>query len=735
MNHRINPRQAIRGVGLLLTLVGLWLQVTAHPGVATVRDRLEHLAYDLRLRLLLEEHPEPHPDILIVSVDEESLARIGRWPWPRTRIAELLERLADAGAAVIALDMVFGEAERAAVDLQPLLTDPALPEPLRKRLADLAPESGDARLATTIGRSDTVLGFVLHTQSTMQSPPPFEPPAFATDGPPLGALPVPELPGATFNLPQLSAAASGHGFVTVIPDDDGVIRRVPLLLRYRGQVYPSLALAAAGSFLFSERPAIETATTAAGPVITGLRLADSLLATDPHGTALVPFRAAGRFAQLAAWRILEGGFDPDQVAGRIVLVGTSALGLSDLRPTPVSSALPGVEVHASLLAGLLAGRLPTEPDWVQGANASLIAALGLLLVWLGPRLSAASLLLLAGGLGSLLTAGNLWLWQTRGLALAMATPLLVIVLLTGWFAIAGFARASRSRRELQQLFGQYVPPQIVARMAESPEHHHDRGETREMTVLFADIRGFTTLSETLEAEELSRLLNRFFTPMTRIIFEHGGTIDKYVGDMIMAFWNAPVADPEHATHAVAAALAMCDEMQRLNRQFRGEGLPELRLGIGVNTGPMHVGDMGSRYRRTYTVLGDSVNLGARLEGLTRLYGVDVVVGPRTAELAASLRFRPLDRIRVKGKQEAVEVFEPLAARPGERAMEAERLAEWEGFLTAFREQRWEDARALLGKAAGLVPDALLALYRRRLEELARNPPPADWDGSFERAEK
>ncbi len=732
MARRFGNSLLVRGIGLLIALAGLWFQLTDQPGIAGLRDRLEHLAYDLRLNLGLPGQAAPHPDILVVTVDEESLQRVGRWPWPRERIAQLVRRLAEAGAAVLAFDFLFSEPEQGLRIPLGLLQDPRLPDDLRHALASTAGHAGDARLAEALAGLDAVLGFILHPESRIASAPPFAPPEFETGDMPADLLPVPELPGATFNLPVLSRAARGHGFLSVLPDEDGVIRRVPLLIRHAGRLYPSLALETARTFLLADRIRIESARTASGPVITGLRLADRWIPTDARGFALVPFHRQGNFRRIPAWRILSDEFDPAEVEGRILLLGATALALSDLRPTPVHSALPGVLIHASLLAGLLEGSLPVAPDWIHGANGTLIVLLGLLLIWLGPRLSAPMLIPTALGLLALLVGGNLWLWRTQGLALAMATPVLVLGLLTGWFAVAGFAQATSARRRLQDAFGQYVPPQIVERMAEAPEAWHDRGETREMTVLFADIRGFTTLSETLSAGELRDLLNRFFTPMTRVLFEHGATIDKYVGDMIMAFWNAPVDDPDHARHAVEAALSMRREMQRINTLFAREGLPALRIGIGINTGPMHVGDMGSEFRRAYTVLGDSVNLGSRLEGLTRLYGVDIVVGPATAEAATGMIFRPLDRIRVKGRHQAVDVFEPLGYRDAIDSGTLLALREWEAFLDCFRAARLQEARERLVALSGTVPLPLQALYRERLEILRQSPPPPDWDGAFER---
>ncbi len=717
----------IRLAGVLLLALGVWFQLTALPGVSQVRERLEHLAYDARLRASLPARPQPHPDILIAAIDERSLAEVGRWPWPRARLAELVRRLTEAGAAVVVLDSLFSEPETGERQrLGPLLEDPKLPETVRQRLGELLGGDGDEALAGALSEVDSVLGFILHRQADQDAgalPPGL---SFRIQGP-QGVLPVPELPGLTGNVPVISAATPYQGFLTVIPDEDGIIRRVPLLLRHHDRLYPALALEAVRALLLIEEPVIETAGLADGISITGLRIGELPVPTDGQGRMLVPYRGGpGSFARLSAARILKGDFDPAWIEGRIVLVGATALALPDLRPTPVASVFPGVEVHASLIAGILDGGIPYQPDWAQGANLSLILAAGLFFVLAGPALGALQLGVFTATLLALLFGGNLYLWRAEGLALSIATPALVILTLFGWFALAGFARTARHERQLQQRFGQYVPPQLVRRMAQDPDHYRDEGETREMTVLFADICGFTGLSERLSAHELRQLLNRFFTPMTRIIFETGGTIDKYVGDMIMAFWNAPLDDPDHARHAVEAALSMVEEAHRLSDTFTREGLPALRIGVGINTGPMHVGDMGSEYRRAYTVLGDNVNLGSRLEGLTRLYGLDIVVGENTVAATPEIRYRQLDRVRVKGREQPLDIFAPLGPEEPEAFLRI-----WDEALAAYQAGDWHAALEHLDElVANEGEKPLYRLYQDRIRKLQAAPPDAGWDGVF-----
>ncbi|HEY9199353.1 MAG TPA: adenylate/guanylate cyclase domain-containing protein [Gammaproteobacteria bacterium] len=725
------------GLGLLLVALFLWIQHTGHGGVAAIRDRLEYLAYDLRLSASLPDRPTPPAEILIVDIDEASLQQEGRWPWPRARMAELLARLQQAGAAVVAFDMVLSEAEtNAAVQLLDQLPADVAGSELARRLRHVAlAQDGDTRLAGQIAAGDTVLGVVFHNQNS--APVGRLPEALfsvADDAPP---LPVPALSTYTANRDALQDATAYAGFLTALPDADGVIRRAPLLLRHGDGLYPALALETARAYLLSERPRLSTTDLGTAGAIEGIDLGGRLIPTDAAGRVLVPYRGpAGSFAQLSAAAVLRGEFAAADIANRIALIGTSALALADLKATPVQSVYPGVEVHASLLAGILSGHFPHEPAWAPGASFLLLLLAGSLLAVLLPLLSPTAQLALGTLTVSVLIAFNAWLWNQAGLVLVIATPVLLILSLAVLNLGYGFLFEARGRRQLKDMFGQYVPPALVEEMNRAGERYDFSGESRELSVLFADIRSFTTISEALSAADLKSLLNRFFTPMTRVIFDRRGTIDKYVGDMIMAFWGAPLRDAEHAEHAVAAALDMLRALTELRAEFAREGLPEIAIGIGINSGLMNVGDMGSHYRRAYTVIGDAVNLASRLEGLTKYYGVDLVVGPRTRELAPGFVYRRLDRVRVKGKREAVEVFAPLC-----RAQELGdnlrvELTMHEQALEHFWRREWPQAQAMFTELQTAHPQSVLyALYLERIGQLRGRTLPDDWDGVYERREK
>ena len=470
----------------------------------------------------------------------------------------------------------------------------------------------------------------------------------------------------------------------------------------------------------------------------GVRLGARQIPTDELAQVIIPYSGPRRtFRYVSATDVLHGRVSPESMAGAVALVGSTAAALGDIRATPVGKVFPGVEIQANLIRGFMDRSIPYRPEWSNAATLLALLVLGSLIAVLLPFLGPWSMVAVSTGAAALLFAFNIWAWQGLGLALPVAVPGLLVLVLATFNLAYGFLFENRLRERLRDQFGQYVPPQLVQEMARRPKDYGFEGESRVLTVLFADIRGFTTLSEGLDATALKRLLNRFFTPMTRIIFDHRGTIDKYVGDMIMAFWGAPVSDADHRAHAIDAALVMLDKVKELRRAFLDEGLPEIDIGIGLNTGLMNVGDMGSSFRRAYTVIGDSVNLGSRLEGLTKFYGVHLVVSEFTREgLEDRYVFRELDLVRVKGKKEAVRVYEPI--RPASETTEAlsREVDSYHQALGLYREGHWDEsweAFQALRKAHPSIP--LYQLYLERIERLLQSPPTDEWDGVFERTEK
>jgi len=448
--------------------------------------------------------------------------------------------------------------------------------------------------------------------------------------------------------------------------------------------------------------------------------------------ALVPFRGPkGSFPYVSAVDVLEGRADADKLKGTIALVGTSAPGLLDLRSTPVQEVYPGVEIHANLIAGIIDNVLKEKPAYTLGAEFVIVILAGILMfltfALMGPGRATLVTLMLAITVMTI----NALVWIQGNLVLPIAASMLMIAVLYLVNMSYGFFVESRGKRQLAGLFGQYVPPELVDEMSDDPDRYTLEAESRQLTVLFSDVRGFTTISEGLEPRELSELMNQFLTPLTQVIHQHRGTIDKYMGDAIMAFWGAPLPDVDHARHALTAALEMTAKLDAMQPEFRSRGWPEIRIGVGLNTGPMSVGNMGSEFRMAYTVLGDAVNLGSRLEGLTRQYGVDVIVSEATKDQVPEYVYRELDRVRVKGKDKPVAIFEPVGLRGELDKVTKDELAIYEQALKLYRSQNWDMAELQFVNLQHMASSrALYKIYAERITLFRKQPPGDDWDGVF-----
>lgn len=659
--------------GLLgLLLLGVLLAHSLRCFEIGALHRLDAALYDARVRWFAQAPIDT--GIVIVDIDERSLAELGRWPWSRARLADLVERIfSDYGALLLGLDVILAEADESsglpvleALARGPLRQNAAF----RSAVEDLRPAlDNDGRLAEVLRRHPVVLGFHLSTGAVATTSGAL-PPALPIGAAELAqATGLTDWPGYGANLPLLQQAAAGGGFLGAPVDPDGVVRRGWLLARHVGQVHGALPLVMAQLLLggpalrlhFAERLSWQSTSPSLVAIELSSTRGSRLIEVDRQGAVLLPFRrVAGGFRYHSAADVAAARLPADALRGRIVLLGSSAAGLLDQRVTPVNEALPGVEVHANLLAGLLAGKLPHAPPWATLLEAAVLSLLALILLPLLPRLSPPAAVGLTLLLFLLLTVLILLAWATAGLVLPAAASLCLLTLLLALHLYFGSFVESRARRRLAALFGQYVPPELVDEMSRDPERYDMRGRNAELTVLFADIRGFTTIAEQMPAAELAAMMNDYLSAMTDVIRAHRGTLDKYVGDAIVAFWGAPVADPLHARHAVAAALAMQAALPALNQLLAVRGWPPLRIGIGINSGTMVVGDMGSRHRRAYTVLGDAVNLAARLQGLSTHYDAGVIVGEATRQELGDWPCRELDRVAVRGRAAQVTIHEPLA---------------------------------------------------------------------------
>jgi adenylate cyclase len=510
-----------------------------------------------------------------------------------------------------------------------------------------------------------------------------------------------------------------------------------MLVRYQDAFYEPLALAMV-RVLFKSPPVVpgypaDSMLNRGYPGLEWLEAGPVRVPVDATASALAPYRGPqGSFPYVSASDVLRERTPVDGIRGRMVLIGTTAPGLQDIRSAPVANLFPGVEIHANLIAGILDGSIKQRPPYVLGAEIVLLGIVGTLLsvtlAFMTPlRATALAAVTLVGVAGV-----NLAVWRYGNLVLPVASGLAMVVTLFSLNMSYGYFSESRAKQRMTGLFGQYVPPELVDEMSLHPERFSMEGESREMTVLFSDVRGFTSISEGLEPKTLSRLMNDYLTPMTRVIHGQRGTIDKYMGDAIMAFWGAPLEDPQHARHAVLAGLEMNRRLDALASDFQSKGWPALKIGVGVNTGRMSVGNMGSEIRVAYTVMSDTVNLASRLEGLTKRYGVSMLVGEATRAAVPDVAFREVDRVRVKGKEEPVTIHEPLGLQTEVPKAAMDRVTLFQQVLKFYRAQEWDMAELQLLNLQRADPaDGLYAAFLERITHLRAHPPGTDWDGIFD----
>jgi len=674
--------------------------------------------------------------VRIVNIDERSLAKFGQWPWPRTRVADLVTNLTKLGAVAIGFDIMFAEADRlnpaAAAD-----TIRNLDEETRTKLRALP--SNDDVMADAMRQSRVVLGEtgLPYVVAELNKDLPLTGLAMLGEDPQRFML---DFPGLLRSTPVLESAAVGRGLLTIWTERDGIVRRVPVIMQAQGTTMPSLSFEMLRVATGTDTIFIKS--NAAG--IQSVAVKGLAVPTDGNGQLWVHFARNDPSIYVSAVDVLEGKVDPDVIAGRLVLVGTSAAGLLDVKTTPVSPDMPGVEIHAQVLEAALTGQLLSQPPW--GPLAEFLAALilGGAIIWFAPMFGPKSLVAVGAFFATLLIGTSWYYYSQHRLLIDPTYPLLSTTAIYLTLIFFSFVREQTQRRQIRSAFGQYLSPALVEQLALAPERLVLGGEEREMTVMFSDMRGFTSISETYknDPQGLTELMNRFLTPLTNAILDRKGTIDKYMGDAIMAFWNAPLDDKEHQINACEAALDMLDQVDALNKEREQEAEDEgrpfipLNIGVGLNTGTCVVGNMGSDLRFDYSVFGDSVNLASRLEGQSKEYGFPIIVGSRTA-LAVKDRFAilELDFIMVKGKKEP-EVIYAIAGREDValserfqrlRNLTIEMLAcyrgrDWEGALRAIeRGRKSDDANSL---------ELLYKLYEARIKSYQQNPPPADWNGAF-----
>jgi adenylate cyclase len=705
--------------------------------------KLEALVYDTRLQLTMPN--TVHSGVVILDIDDKSLQEReqggeGHWPWPRDRIGALLDKLFDHyQIEVLGFDIVFAERDAASGKniLERLAQKElsAVPQfqSLYRQMRDEF--DNDGIFARKLRGRKVVMGLL-----------------FSNDDPPIikGALPAPVNFGSalgrrklgvlnnkayTANLPELQKNAASGGHFNSVADGDGVIRRVAMFQEHDGAYYEALSLAMLRLYLGSPPITLDMVDEPSSnyAAVDNLLVGGLKIPVGYRVTSLIPYRGGQHsFRYISVVDVLNERVDVAELKGKIVLVGTTAPGLKDLRVAPFDGSYPGVEIHANLIAGALDGTMKQMPEYALGVQLLVILLAGVALVLALPLLSVLGSTVLALAVLTAVAGANLALYHYGNFVLPLASSVMMILLLYGADTIWGYFTEARTKKQIEGLFGQYVPPELVNEMAESPASYNMAPRAAELSVLFSDVRGFTSISEALSPEDLSTYINEYLTTMSTVIREgHRGTLDKYIGDAIMAFWGAPVADTNHAQNAVLAAINMQKQSKSVNEKFAQKGWPPFKIGVGVNSGVMRVGDMGSQIRRAYTVMGDAVNLGSRLEGITKQYGADILLGESTKARISGILCREIDRVRVKGKDEPIAIFQPLGLEGEVTQSTRDQIDIWAEALRMYRAQDWDGAEAQLRRLKALQgDDELYDIFLERVADYRAHPPGADWDGVY-----
>lgn len=721
-------------------LIPVLLAALAKLAAPAVFAQVSGLVFDSYQRLA----PRAYRDagVRVVDIDDESVRRLGQWPWPRTDLARLTQAIAEAGAATIAFDVVFSEADRTSPRF--LAEREAQQGASEAQLATLrALPDHDVRFSEAVAAAPSVLGFFL----TQDRPGGVVRPkaGFAVAGSDPGAS-LTDYSGTVLPLPQFQEAAAGLGFVSIKGDADGIIRRVPLVARANGTLVPSLSAEAlrvaqgAGGMIVRSSDA-SGETDAGAPETVGVKIGEAEVPVTERGEIWMHYTRPVPERTVPAWKILSGRLDPAErkrlFEGRIVLIGAGAIGLRDLVATPMQARELGVQIHAQAVEQMVLGDFLERPDWTAGLEMAVLLGAGLLLALLLPSIGALPGALLAAGLMAAAGGGSWYAFKERNLLVDPTAPILALL---GCYVVATlftYVREEKQKRYIHGAFDRYLSPELVKRITDDPSRLELGGEEREMTVLFCDIRGFSHISEGMGPQEVIRFLIAFLTPMTDLLLARKATIDKYIGDAILAFWNAPLDDPDQHENAARAALEMLGELERLNQTMaerKEASWPgRVEIGIGLNAGPCCVGNMGSARRLSYSLIGDAVNLASRIEGLTKAYGVRILMGEELARALPAFATLEVDRVRVVGRDAPATIHallgdEELATSDSFRAF-AERHAR---LLDNYRGRRWDQAGQALAKnekaAAGYGLAKLYARYRASIRACREHPPGEGWDG-------
>ncbi|ANK80145.1 MAG: hypothetical protein TEF_04600 [Rhizobiales bacterium NRL2] len=747
-----------------------WLAFVVLGGIVAIRIADPSATKILRENIWFDQFQKvdnyvpPERHTVIVDIDEESLQELGQWPWSRYDLAVMVQVLGQLGARVVGFDITFPEKDK----LSPAewaTTNKNLSPEMVAQLKGMP--SNDQIFASVIGQSPVVLGGAAFYREieNREQPLPAEPRLGYRNG--NGKVWLPLYRDLVYNTEVLQQATPGFGVFSIDPSSDGVVRRVPALIRvgppgeYNDQkVYPALTLEMLRIGHGEKGFIIEKANEASGISQIKMRSkvnesGEVVIPTDEHGILWVRFSEHEPDIFISAKDIIKAGELPPErqqelfrkIQGKYVMIGTSAEGLKDIRATPLEGAMPGVEVHSQVLDMVENQAFLIRPSIANAIELAIILFAGIVLISFVPRLSAMTTALFFVPFCLILMGASYYLFIEESILIDGLTPVAALFILFVLLVYQKYAREQEQKKQVRGAFSQYLSPALVEQLAEDPSKLTLGGETRSMSFLFCDIRGFTPISESFKGDPqgLTRLINKFLTPMTDIIMGNHGTIDKYMGDCIMAFWNAPLDDPDHARHACESCLMMQADLIELNKRLevdaKEDGRPfiPIKIGIGVNTGECVVGNMGSEQRFDYSVLGDAVNLGARIEGQSKSYGVQNVIGELTANEVRDYAILELDLIAVKGKDEAVRIFTMLggpemAQDPAYQAL----YKETDEMIRAYRERRFEDSQRHLDTCREMRPDMNVLwddIYQARLDEYKENPPPEEWDGVYRATSK
>ncbi|MDI6755485.1 MAG: adenylate/guanylate cyclase domain-containing protein [Thermodesulfobacteriota bacterium] len=702
----------------------------------------------LDLRFLSRGKIATTGEVALVTIDEKSLDELGRWPWPRVRLAKLLDALVKYDAKVVGFDIVWAEPDENSAlknlfDIKQKMKELNLTNQGLENYLSQAIQKADTDLilADSVARSGrAVLGYFFHFSPKEGLSP--EKKNLQQDLPPLSAYNLVkyaseeaakvrlfEADSAEVNLPIISEAAEGAGYFNIFPDRDGTVRWIPLVIKYQDKHYCALSLAVLQKFLGNPPLFLRIAEFGVEEV----RLGDLSIPTNEEGRMLINYHGPQRtFPHYSATDVIHGRVPANAFKGKIVLVGATAIGIYDIRVTPFDHVFPGMEVHANVIDTILKQRFLYRPNWIALVDILAIVLIGLILGFILPRIKALWGALSGGVLFLAFLLTSDYLFQKQGFWVNQTYPVFNLVLT--YLTITGYRYMTeeREKKKVRGAFQYYLNASVVEQMLINPERLKLGGEKKDLTVLFSDIRGFTSISEHLTPERLVKFLNEYLTQMTDIVFKYDGLLDKYMGDAIMAIWGAPLDQADHTLRACYTALEMVEELQRLQKKWAAEGMPGMNIGIGINAGPMVVGNMGSERRFDYTVMGDSVNLGSRLEGLNKLYGTYIIVSEMTYErVQGEVLGRELDWVRVKGKDQPVKIYELLSRRAKASAEQKALTEEFRAALVEYRNRRWEAARKTFQSLRARYPeDGPAKLYVERCETLEKTPPPDDWDGVY-----